>query len=141
MCNLAFYAQVFAHHALYISIQHLQTYSALQKRRTTSSSFFSFFFSFLSFIYTCVYWSDEDSLEGKPCLPSLLTKIHIFLIYMSQIPELEDTSAKKRTVGEIVITDSKVSISQCWAILKNICIQPIMYAIYCLKQLLILRIG
>lgn len=76
-----------------------------------------------------MYWSDEDPPKRRTRLSPLLTKIHIFLIYMSRI-ELEDTSAKKRSVCEIVITDS---ISQCWAILKNIRISAYMYAIYCLK--------
>ena len=75
-----------------------------------------------------MYWSDEDFPKERTRLSPLLTKIHIFLIYMSRI-ELEDTSAKKRSVLEIVITDS---ISQCWAILKNTHIAYI-YAIYCLK--------
>jgi len=60
---------------------------------------FFLFFIFVVFMYTCIGPTRTVPKKG-PVFPPLLTKIHIFLIYMSRI-ELEDTSAIKRSVCEI----------------------------------------
>lgn len=103
----------------------------------TSSSLF--FLLFLICTYVLVRRVLFFFEEREPLLPSLLTKIHVLLllffvlIYMPRILELEDTSARNKSVSlmRLLSNDSEVfAIDQCWATLK-IYIQHIrVYAIY-----------
>jgi len=71
-------------------------------------SFFIFFFLFLSspiYIHICIGPTKTLPKEGPVFhFHPLLSYENIFMIYISRIPELEDTSAKKRSECEIVIT-------------------------------------
>lgn len=92
-----------------------------------SLPFFSFFSIFIVFhIYICIGPTRTLPKEGLVFHP-LLTKIHIFFLYVHVAKsELGDTSARKSDrCMRSIITDSRVSIGQCWAILKNIRIQSI----------------
>lgn len=72
------------------------------------------FFHFYHFLYVHMYWSDECSLEERTyILCPLLTKIHIFLIYMPRITRTRryvSWKSDRCCRREIVITDSEVSI-------------------------------
>lgn len=107
---------------LYKYIALVDVFRALETPQNVLSLFFFFFIFIIFHIYICIGPTGTRKRDPSSLPPSSYENTYLFLIYMSRI-ELEDTSAKKRSVCEIVITDSKVTINQCWAILKNIRIQ------------------
>lgn len=112
---------------------------------------FSLFFFFLSnhllyySIHISIYWSDERSFEERAYLPPFLRKYIFFLIFFffdTRCHKQQNSKTRLRKSDRYCRRDRyanlKVSINQCWATLK-IYMQPIMYAIYCLKYTRILN--
>lgn len=130
MCNLAFYVCTIVFGLSRVMYKYIALADVFRALEAPQNVLFPFFllFSFLSFFictYVHMYWARRGPS------PPFLTKIHIFLMYISRI-ELEEP-AKKRSVRSL-LPIRELRISQCWAILKNIRVQPTYaYAIYCLK--------